>query len=140
MMSDYAYYSKDPTLWEEASQALWGDHDICTLLPQFVVTLITRWEISALSRNEAHGDPKKPRFGMAYLLLVLAQEAEEERKFGLVAVWVHPCQALLPNQTRSQKSSPYLLIPERTGPMLLCGYVRTLGMSPSPMLGTTVSW
>ena len=32
---------------------------------------------------------------MAYLLLALAQEVEEERKFGLVMVWVHLCQVLL---------------------------------------------
>ena len=55
MANDYAYYSKNPTLWEEASQALWGGHDICPLLPQFMVTLITRWEISALSHKEVWG-------------------------------------------------------------------------------------
>ena len=32
---------------------------------------------------------------MAYLLIVPAQVVEEERKFGLVAMWVHPCQTLL---------------------------------------------
>ena len=40
---------------------------------------------------------------MAYLLLAPAQEVEEERKFGLVAVWVHPCQALLPHWMWWQK-------------------------------------
>ena len=34
---------------------------------------------------------------MAYLLLAPAQEAEEERRFGLVVVWVHPSQTLLPS-------------------------------------------
>ena len=34
---------------------------------------------------------------MAYLLLAPAQEAEEERTFGLVVVWVHPSQTLLPS-------------------------------------------
>ena len=34
---------------------------------------------------------------MAYLLLVPAQAVEEERRFGLVAVWVHPSQTLLPS-------------------------------------------
>ena len=32
---------------------------------------------------------------MAYLLIALAQVVEEERKFGLVAMWVHCCQTLL---------------------------------------------
>ena len=34
---------------------------------------------------------------MAYLLLAPAQESEEERRFGLVGVWAHPNQALLPS-------------------------------------------
>ena len=41
------------------------------------------------------GDPKKPRFHMAYLLLAPAQEVEEERRFGLVVLMVHPSQTLL---------------------------------------------
>ena len=93
--------------------------------------------LSVISQAEAWGDPKKPRFGMAYLFLVLAQEAEEERKFGLVAVWVHPCQALLLSLDEVAKSSPYLSIPKRIDPTPLCGYVRTLGMSPSSMSGTS---
>ena len=54
-----AYYSKDPTLWEEASQALWGGQDICPLLPQVMVNLITRWEISVLTHKEVWGDAKR---------------------------------------------------------------------------------
>ena len=57
---------------------------------------ITWSGLSAISWAEACGNPKRSRFGMAYLLLALAQEVEEERRFGLVAVWVHPCQACLP--------------------------------------------
>ena len=41
------------------------------------------------------GDPRRPRFGMAYLLLAPAQEAEEQRRVCLVVVWVHPSQTLL---------------------------------------------
>ena len=52
--------------------------------------------LSAISQAEAWGDPKRPRFGMAYLLLAPAQEVEDKRRFGLVAVWVHQCQAHLP--------------------------------------------
>ena len=71
--------------------------DICSLLMQFEVMEITQLRyIHAISQAEVWGDPKKPRFGMAYLLPVLAQEVEEERKFGLLAVWVQPHQAILP--------------------------------------------
>ena len=62
----------------------------------FKVMEITRSGISVISQAEAWEDPKKPRFGMAYLPLAPVQEVEEERKFGLVVVWVHPHQALLP--------------------------------------------
>ena len=34
---------------------------------------------------------------MTYLLLVPDQVVEEERRFGLVAAWIHPCQAHLPS-------------------------------------------
>ena len=34
---------------------------------------------------------------MAYLLLAPSQEAEEEKRFGLAGVWVHPNQILLPS-------------------------------------------
>ena len=77
---------------------------------------ITQSGISAISQAEVWGNLKKPRFGMAYLLLVLAQEAEEERKFRLVLVWVHPYQALLPSLDEVAKNLPHLSIPERTGP------------------------
>ena len=41
------------------------------------------------------GNPKKQSKGMAYLLLAPSQEAEEEKRFGLAGVWVHPNQFLL---------------------------------------------
>ena len=96
-MNDCTYFSKDASRWEQITMAMWGSHNICPLLMQFEVMQITWLGISAISLAEAWGDPKKPRCCMAYLLLALAQEAEEERKFGLAVVWVHPHQALLPS-------------------------------------------
>ena len=55
------------------------------------------------------GDPKRPRFGMAYLLLVSAQEAEEDRRFSLVVVWVHPSQTLLPSLNEVVKKLTLLI-------------------------------
>ena len=94
-MNDYTYFCKDASRWEQSTEAAWEVHNTCPLLMQFKVLEITQSGISTNSQAEVWGDHKKPRFGMAYLLLVPAQEAEEERKFGLVAVWVHPHQALL---------------------------------------------
>ena len=46
---------------------------------------------------------------MAYLLIVLAQAVEEERKFGLVAMWVHPCQNLLSSLEEAAKKLALLI-------------------------------
>ena len=51
--------------------------------------------LSAISQAKAWGDPKKPKLSMAYLLIALAQVVKEERKFRLVAMWVHPSQTIL---------------------------------------------
>ena len=64
---------------------------------QFHILGITRVGLSAISQAGGWGKPKKQLQGMAYLLLVPAQEAEEEKRFGLVGVWVHPNQTLLPS-------------------------------------------
>ena len=106
MVSDYAYYSKDPTLWEEAFQALWGGHDICPHLPQFMVTLITRWEISVLSHEEAGRDAERFWSKLAFLLFLPVRATEGELAFGLVVVWVHPYQACLPSLERWWENSP----------------------------------
>ena len=58
---------------------------------------ITRLGLSATSHADAWGDPKKPKSDMAYLLLAPDQLVEEEKKFWLVAMWTHPCQAYLPS-------------------------------------------
>ena len=77
--------------------ATWGSLDSCPLLTQFQMMEITQADLSTISCAEAWGDPKRPKSDMVYLLLVPDQVVEEERKFGLVAVWTHPYQAHLPH-------------------------------------------
>ena len=96
-MDDYAYFASDANKWEQVNMATWGSHDICLLLTQFQVMEITQLGLSAISHAEAWGYPKRPKSDMAYLLLAPDQAVEEERKFGLVAVWTHPCQTHLPS-------------------------------------------
>ena len=76
-------------------------------MTQFQVVEITRAGLSAISHVEAWGEPKRPKSDMAYLLLAPDQVVEEERRFGLVAVWMHPCQAPLPSLDEVAKTSPY---------------------------------
>ena len=97
MANDYAYFVGDASRWEDATKAIWGSNNICPLLTQFQVSEITWLGLSAISQAEAWGDAKRPRFGMAYLLLAPAQEAEEERSFGLVAEWSIPVKPFFPH-------------------------------------------
>ena len=46
---------------------------------------------------------------MAYLLLAPSQEAEEEKRFGLAGVWVHPNQTLLPSSEEVAKKLTLLI-------------------------------
>ena len=46
---------------------------------------------------------------MACLLLAPAQEVEEQRIFGLVAVWVHRCQAHLPSVEEVARKLAFLI-------------------------------
>ena len=109
MANDYAYFMGDASRWEDATEAIWGSHNICPLLTQFQVLEITQSGLSTISWAEVLGYPKKPRFGMAYLLLAPAQEAEEERRFGLVVVWVHASQTLLPSLEEAARKLTLLI-------------------------------
>ena len=93
---DYASLASDTSKWEQANMATWGALDSCPLLTQFQGVEKTRVDLSAISHAEAWGKPKRSMSDVAYLLLAPNQVVEEERRFGLVAMWTHPCQGCLP--------------------------------------------
>ena len=78
-MGDYAHFSRDPGLWEESTQMLWGSHDICLSLSWFQVRDVTQSELLALSHAWVWGDKEKPQCDMAYLLIVLGKTIKGER-------------------------------------------------------------
>ena len=88
---------------------MWGSHDICPLLTQFYAMAITWSFLLAISWAKAWRNTKKPKLSMAYLLIVPVQAVEEERTFGLVAVWVHPCQTLLSSLEEAVKKLTLLV-------------------------------
>ena len=69
-MSDYAFFSKDPSQWGEAFQSLWGHHDICPILERFHVASITQSELSFLTSLKVWGDPEKFRSDVTFLLIL----------------------------------------------------------------------
>ena len=46
---------------------------------------------------------------MAYLLVAPSQKAEEEKRFGLAGMWVHPNQTLLPSLEEAVKKLTLLI-------------------------------
>ena len=89
-MSDYAFFSKDPSWWGEAFQLLLGHHNICPILEQFHVTSITQSELSSLTSLKAWGDPEKFRSGIPLCLILTTGCAAGDRVYGLSMIWVHP--------------------------------------------------
>ena len=71
--------------------------------------VITWSHLSDISLAKAWGNPWKPKLCMAYLLIALAQAVEEERKFGLVAMWAYPCQTLLSSLEEAAKKLTLLI-------------------------------
>ena len=94
-MGDYAHFSRDPSLWEESTQILWGSHDICPFLSQFQVRDVTWSELLALCHVGVWGDAEKPQCDMVYLLIAPGMTVKGEMVFGLAVVWAHPHQACL---------------------------------------------
>ena len=106
---NYAYFAKDANRWDSMIEAIWGSHNICPFLMQFHVLGLTRVGLSALCQTGGWGNPKRPLLGMAYFLLVPAQEVEEEKRFSLAGVWVHPNQTLLPSLEEAAKQLTLLI-------------------------------
>ena len=48
-MSDFEFFSKDPSWWEETFTSIWGHLDICPLLNQVHLASISHLELSSLS-------------------------------------------------------------------------------------------
>ena len=95
-MCDYAFFSKDPSQWDEAYLSLWGCHDICPILKQFHIVQVIQMELSSLTCSSAWGDPERFCSDMAFLLILPKEGITGERLYGLAMVWVHPYQARVP--------------------------------------------
>ena len=93
LMSDFEFFSKDPSWWGKAFASIWGHLDIYPLLNQFHLVSITYSELSFLTRLRAWGEAEKFHCDIAYLLVSTEDEVMSDRVYGLSTVWVNPCQA-----------------------------------------------
>ena len=102
-MCNYTYFAKDPSWWEESYQVVWGYHNICPLLKQLQVTMVTQPELSSLSHAGVWGDAKKFWSHLAFLLILPKRIIEGEIVFRLTVVWAHPYQAQFPSLDEAVK-------------------------------------
>ena len=61
-------------------------------LQQFHISSITVVELSSLTSLESWGEKQKIHYDIAFLLILAEEEATGDRKYGLLTIWVNPCQ------------------------------------------------
>ena len=93
IMTDYAFFSQGSDRWGKEMALLWGSLTICPPLQQFHIPSITPAELSSLTSLKAWGEKQKICHNIAFLLILAEEEATGDRKYGLLTIWVNPCQA-----------------------------------------------
>ena len=92
IMTDYAFFSQGLDRWGKEMALLWGSLTICPPLQQFHIPSITPAELSSLTSLKAWGEKQKICHDIAFLLILAEEEATGDRKYGLLTIWVNPCQ------------------------------------------------
>ena len=93
IMTDYAFFSQGANRWGKEMTLLWGSLTICPPLQQFHIPSLTPAELSSLTSLKAWGEKQKIHHNIAFLLVLAEEEATGDRKYGLLSIWVNPCQA-----------------------------------------------
>ena len=92
-MMDYAFFLLGSDSWGKDLIPLWGHLTICLPLQQFHLPSITQLELSSLMNLKAWGEKQKVHQDIAYLLVLAEEEVTRGRRYGLLTIWVNPCQA-----------------------------------------------
>ena len=70
-----------------------GGLDICPLLHQFHIPSFTPAKLSSLTSIKAWRERQRICHDIAFLLVLVEEDATWDRKYGLSTIWVNPCQA-----------------------------------------------
>ena len=93
MMTDYAFFSQGPDRWGKELALLWGHLTICTptaAIPHIIYNLIG----TVLPyQPQGLGEEQKVHHNITFLLILAEEEATGDRRYGLLTIWVNPCQA-----------------------------------------------
>ena len=76
---------------------LWGDISICSPLHWFQLSCHSQLELSSLNGLKAWGEDQKPHHDITFLLVWAEEEMTGDRNYGLLTIWVNPCQARVPS-------------------------------------------
>ena len=76
---------------------MWRDINICLSLQWFDIPSLSSAELSSLNSLKAWGERQKVHHDITFLLVLAEEEATGDRKYGLLTIWVNPCQARVPS-------------------------------------------
>ena len=76
---------------------MWGDINIFPLLHWFQMPSLFQVELSSLNVLKAWRERQKSFHDIAFLLVLVGEEATGDRKYGLLTAWVNPSQARVPS-------------------------------------------
>ena len=94
-MSEFSCLCANAIIWDPTTRAVWGSLDFCPMFMWFQVHAITQTQLTVLSQAGAWREVKKPRWDMAFLMIVPNTSARGDQVFSLAVVWAHPCQGCL---------------------------------------------
>ena len=96
-MTEYAFFLQGVDWWRKEVALMWGDINICPSLQWFHIPSLSSVELSSLNSLKAWGERQKVHHNIAFLLVLAEEEATGDRKYGLLTIWVNPCQARVPS-------------------------------------------
>ena len=94
-------FSQGVDRWGKEMALIWGSLTICPPLQQFYIPSLTPAELSSLTSLKAWGEKHRIHHDITFLLVLAEEEATGDRRYGLLTIWVNPCQARVHSMVRN---------------------------------------
>ena len=96
-MAEYAFFLQKADQWIKDMGLMWGDINICPLLPWFQLPCHSQAEQSSLNGLKAWGRDKNSAMTSLSCWHWQRRRLQGGRNYGLFTVWVNPSQARVPS-------------------------------------------
>ena len=93
IMTYYSFFSQGLDKWGKGMALLWGNLIICPSTTTVPHTLHNSSRAILPYQPQGLGEKQKIHHNITFLLILAEEEATGDRKYGLLAIWVNPCQA-----------------------------------------------